>query len=474
MISNKIYHLAQLIISRVNDDKELNLILRDTDLEQRRVIYIIYENNLWEIISMQNVENVIDILWNGSILSEFDLLSIYSVSSNLFSSQKGLNYPKKENLFFARNNITEFQHHFTFQRVVWTYNCRIRLSLDNIITIALLLLTIYSLENIHKLRIDFFNQTTNEPTDIGKNDLFVKFQIDAKILFQNYMIFFMIFLVNFPTKLFCTMYYSKKLLIHHHISPEDIMDLVISILSLIAIIVFNNLSDFSLSSLDLCLKLIFSAFIVTIVIKIFFCFRIFRMFGPWMKALWVIFEACMKFLLIFIITIITFAFLGHISLFDNPNNRFISIIDALYYLVEVSGSQFTLDDYKDYKTVFGPLYLTSYIFVIAIIYMNLIISILSYNFEAASKVGRTHFNHALIGSLRKFEYDPIYGCLVIMPIYLYFLDLAFLGLSLIFDSEGLKKINKTLCRIGYFPISIIMVGFLISINLALIPCILLY
>ena len=459
--------MAQILISRVNDDKELNLILRDTDLEQRRVIYIIYENNLWEIIAMQNVENVINILWNGSILSEFDLFSIFSVTSNLFSSQKGFNYPMKENFYFARNAISEFQHHFTFQRVVWTYNCRIRLVLDNCVMILLLVWTIIAIENLHKLRISFFNQKITSEKDPG----FLEFRKDLNALFNQYMILFLIYLINFPIRLLCSFYYSKKLLIHYNMNAEDFLDIAMSILSLITIYFFTNTKDFSLYEIDIWMKLIFCCFIVIIVMKIFFCFKIFRMFGPWMKALWVIFQACMKFMVIFIITVICFAFLGHISFFDNPNNRFTTVINSLYYLIEVSGSQFSFDDYQGYKSAFGPIFLILYIFIIAIIYMNLVIAILSFNFEAASKVGRTHFNHGLIGNIRKFEYDPIYGCLVVMPVYLSFVNVFFLAVAAMTKNvEKLKKINKLLCRIGYFSISIVLVMFLVSVNLALIPC----
>lgn len=468
MISKKIYSLAQLLISKLNDDKELNIVLRDTDLEQRRVIYIIYENNLWEIIGMQNVENVIDILWNGSILTEFDLLSIFSVSSNLFASYNGPNYPQKENLYFARNPISDFQHHFTFQRVVWTYNCRIRLFLDNFIMIFCFFLTVIGIEKMQLLRISFFNEMITDE----KDPAFQRFIKEIFASFDNYMVFFIIYLINFPIRLASSLFYSKKLEIHYKINIEDIFDILLSVLSIITITFFMRLENFSLFEIDIWMKTIFCSFIVLIVIKTFFCLKIIRMFGPWLKALWVIFQVCMKFMIIFMITVLCFAFLGHISFFDHPNQRFKSVLISIYYLIEVSGSQFSLiDDYKSYKTVFGPLFLIIYIFVICIIYMNLVIAILSFNFEAASKVGRMHFNHSLIGSIRKFEYDPIYGCLVIMPIYLSFLNIIFLFFALfIQNAERLRKINKIFCRIGYFPISITTIIILVAINSVLIPC----
>jgi len=459
--------MAKLLLSKVNDDKELNLILRDSDLEQRRVIYIIYENNLWDLVAMPNVENVIDILWNGSILTDFDLLSIYSVSSNLFSSQKGLNYPKKENLYFARKSISDFQHHFTFQRAVWTYNCRIRLVLDNSLMLGFLFLTVIGIETMHQTRIFYFNQGM-----VDQNDpLFPIFISEVQQTFNNFMVLFLIYVINFPMRVMNCMYYAKKLLIRYKINNEDVLDIMLSLLSLITMIFFSNFQNFSLADIDIWMKSLFSCFIVLIVIKTFFCFKINRIFGPWMKALWVIFNAAIKFMLIFLITVICFASLAYISMFDNPNGRFVSLFSALYYFVEVAGAQFTFDDYQNYKVVFGPTFLISFIFISDIIYMNLIISILSYTFETASRVGIVHFNHGLIGSIRKYEYDADYGCLVVMPTYFSFLNIVFLIASVFTDNtEKLKKINKILCRIGYFPISITIVILLASLNLALIPC----
>lgn len=467
LIITKIYNLAKLLLSKVNDDKELNLILRDLDLEQRRVIYIIYENNLMELIGMPNVENVIDILWNGSILTDFDLLSIFSVSSNLFSSQKGMNYPRKENLYFARKSINDFQHHFTFQRVVWTYNCRIRLVLENSLMMLFLFLILVSIEVIHKTRILYLNKGMKDEND----PLFSLFISEVKTTFWSFFVFHLIFVINLPIRLINCMYYAKKLLIRYKISIEDIADLSLSFLSLVTIIFFIRIEAFTLSQIDIWFKVLFCFFIVIIVMKYFFCFKIIKMFGPWMNALWVIYVACMKFMVIFTITVVCYAFLAHISMFDNPNGRFGSVVDALYYFVEVSGSQFSFSDYVSYKITFGPTFLISFIFLIDIIYMNLIISILSYNFETASRVGRVHFNHGLIGNIRKYEYDPIYGCLVIMPIYFSFINGIFLIASIFTDNtDKLKKLNKILCRNGYFPISVGIIVLLVCLNLILIPC----
>lgn len=45
--------------------------MRDFDIEGRRVIYIIYENKFEKFLEFDNSQDVIEIMWNGSINCDY-------------------------------------------------------------------------------------------------------------------------------------------------------------------------------------------------------------------------------------------------------------------------------------------------------------------------------------------------------------------------------------------------------------------
>lgn len=68
-------------------------------------------------------------MWNGSIAPKTSLLKMFTVTQNLFFEELSdyiieMN-PNKNDIFMALNT-NFYSHHFSLQRVVWTYNCRIR------------------------------------------------------------------------------------------------------------------------------------------------------------------------------------------------------------------------------------------------------------------------------------------------------------------------------------------------------------
>ncbi len=59
-------------------------LFKDTDLEQRKLIYIIYENNFKEIVQNQNTEDAIQSMWNGNVEAKTSLYNMFYVTQNLF------------------------------------------------------------------------------------------------------------------------------------------------------------------------------------------------------------------------------------------------------------------------------------------------------------------------------------------------------------------------------------------------------
>jgi hypothetical protein len=55
--------------------------------------------------------------------------------------------------------------------------------------------------------------------------------------------------------------------------------------------------------------------------------------------------------------------------------------------------------------VLGPLYLVTYIFLVAILFLNLLIAILNYTFNYADKKGILNYYESIIVKIRRLEFN---------------------------------------------------------------------
>ena len=115
------------------------------------------------------------------------------------------------------------------------------------------------------------------------------------------------------------------------------------------------------------------------------------MLGPLIQALWFIVLECLRFIVIFIIVVILFGFLAHISFHNNATGRFNTLFLAILFLVEAMFGQFAFADFDSDSPTFGPIFLIIYLFIVAIVFTNLLVAILTFTFETASKKSRLHF-----------------------------------------------------------------------------------
>ena len=58
--------------------------------------------------------------------------------------------------------------------------------------------------------------------------------------------------------------------------------------------------------------------------------------------------------------------------------------------------QFSFKDFSDDKPTFGPIFLNIYLFIIAIIFLNLLVAILAFKFEQAVKEGTVLYYSQII------------------------------------------------------------------------------
>ena len=261
LTKNIYYKFSQNYVSEINDEKNFKRILRDSDLEGRRLIYIIYENDLWELIRNPLVEDVIgliyrkkkenknnnyllfiieinfkklhfkfffkDILWNGNIISNTSIFSLYSITQNVFLSKYNESCRNNQN-YFLPMNTRYLKHHFALQKVVWTHSCKIRHFLDQIFII---LLIISNLANFFQIR-NYKNNLNN-----------MEKLISIEKTFRTNIIFPLLFCINLPIRIASKFFYSHIQQINILIELEDLLDIFISLFAFTQIFLFGFITQ---------------------------------------------------------------------------------------------------------------------------------------------------------------------------------------------------------------------------------------
>jgi hypothetical protein len=92
-------NFTEKYVTNVTDEECLIRLLQDKDYQNRQVIDIIYQNQFYQLIANENVQDVIDVLWNGSRPSNTNLLSFFSITQNLVNRNQ--RQENSSNFFFA-------------------------------------------------------------------------------------------------------------------------------------------------------------------------------------------------------------------------------------------------------------------------------------------------------------------------------------------------------------------------------------
>lgn len=77
--------------------------------------------------------------------------------------------------------------------------------------------------------------------------------------------------------------------------------------------------------------------------------------------------------------------------FNNKTGRFDTLSLSILFLIEAMFGQFSFEDFDSDSPVFGPIFLIVYLFIVAIVFANLLVAILTFTFETASKKSSIHF-----------------------------------------------------------------------------------
>ena len=248
------YNFSQFYLKKIQDETLLLEIMRDLDIEGRKLIYVIHENNLFELISKENLQDVIDILWNGNMICNNNIFSFYSISQNLFLSKYNSLLQRKNKFFFVFNNDYLKQNYY-MQKSVWKFNCRLKYFIDQLIVLIFGALYYYYFMEIFQLKMQMYQNQLNVGYDPFDQDTYINITDDMLIqeeqiilqiqqYFQNFLIINLFFAINFRIKLICNYFYQKYKENVLKFYNEDLVSISISFILATNIVVIDNLKEF--------------------------------------------------------------------------------------------------------------------------------------------------------------------------------------------------------------------------------------
>ncbi|KAL4468567.1 hypothetical protein ABPG74_005070 [Tetrahymena malaccensis] len=476
------YKFAQIFCFYQNDHQLLMELLKDIDLEKRKTAYLMNESVGSIILSTQIVDDAIEAIYNGNIAPKTKLLEMFSITQNLFYKEK-IDYEKYINPS-SRDNFVIFNssyqnHHYNYQRVVWTYNCKVRNYLDQFFTIVLMVIIFGNFFNIFSPQLDLQNlQSVDssspdyaaQETQIINNiqSVYYQFQIWLDIIVS----------INFILKPIFISFFKITQKIPYEIYTQEIYGFILGLLSLFQLLVIPNLQyiqEPNRYSMLMVFRILYMGFVF---IQFMTSLKSYKVTGPMITAMYQVVQECNKFSFIFIIINVGFVFTAYFSFYENTNGRFVSIIQTLLYLIEALFAQFQFSDFMEPSPVYASIFLIIFLLVGPVVFMQLLVAVLTYSFEKASRVGRIQYNVGVIDNVKYLEYDSQNGCLATLPCVGSFLNIFFMIPYLFIDktiplreqsNDKLRTISKALVRLGYFPIYFCVMVSGIIVNLVCSP-----
>ena len=199
--------------------------------------------------------------------------------------------------------------------------------------------------------------------------------------------------------------------------------------------------------------------------------RLTEVFGPLLVMIWNMILIITKFLVLYVMALISIAAIATLTLSADENYKDIFNSTRTYF--ETSLGNFDLRQYDEIPGWERYYALGLHVLVLMLtmlIMVNLLIAILSDEYASLSEVRRGLYWSNIISEMPKYRYDKHYGVLTMVPFPASWLSvLSIPCLCTIKDRKKLANLNQVLFRIVFAPISLIVLAIFMAVNMTLLP-----
>ena len=316
----------------------------------------------------------------------------------------------------------------------------------------------------------------------------VRIELDI-VLYLSLLVFLL------PVSIFCKYVYSKLTNSNFIITVSNYMDVTIVLLnSWMWIMVFKYNSDikrelfnpeedkgsevrfignmvYDIVDDDFHFDYLMAGITAVLWLRCIMILRLTQLFGPTVVMIFRMTSIILQFFVIYVIGLITFASIGTMTL--SEADEFHELFDALRIYLMASLGNFDLYQYEDlqgWKKYYGILLHVLVLFFYMILMINLLIAIMSDEYNVLSSVKTGLYWRNVILDMPKFTYNKYYGSLTMLPFALSWISLLVLPfLYVIKNRTTLFMINKVVFVANYFPIFLVTLIIFMAMNLVLLP-----
>ncbi|KAL4501446.1 hypothetical protein ABPG72_021253 [Tetrahymena utriculariae] len=457
---------AQKLITNALDEEQAFDIFLDSDLDGRKLLYIIYENSMDEFIASDKVQEVIDILWHGNSTTTQNFINFCSIGQNLANPTLQIQAVINQAKCIEYPFDTSYQSEDFFGRLsVWKNQIQFRNSINQFFIIIFMILFLAHFLQSFAIFTEGF-MPIKDDTDIIDQTITKMQENMAKWILVNIFVG-----INLPLNAINNLIYLKKYEKNATFTSSQIFDLLFGILTIfyILFILMMNLLRYEDSQIFMICFL--NILTVCCYIRFILCLTATKAFGIILQALGVIFIEVAKFFKPFLAIFILFTFVGFILFNQIESGQFQNLIESLYFLVEAMFGQFKFQDFQKQYPITGSVFMLVFMYSLNVILMNVLVAILAFNFEKTNKQARIHHYKHIIYHIRQGNYIQKHGCLILIPILLQFLAVPYLIIKKIFSNnpQQMKKCENFFIYLSYSPIFTVAILCTIIFNLILLP-----
>ena len=243
------------------------------------------------------------------------------------------------------------------------------------------------------------------------------------------------------------------------VQMKDVMDCLLFALALLNAILNNRTFQLDLTPKELraIAEPSFGLVFLVTGFRMLLTLLITRSFGPMIRMVFIVMKDVGVFLCIFLVALVSFGVLAHCLFYIEPEFSDVFLSLRTLYQWSLSGVDFSVFSVRtDWGSVVGVVWM----FVSAIILLNLLIAVLSVRYEELAPQCTADYVSAVYRQYSLTHYQEPYGALVMAPAPLTFLTLPLTPLYF-FCPRSAKRINTAFVILTYQPF--FMLGLLLFV-----------
>ena len=448
----KCYSLAEMMVSigqylqeAIKEEDSLNYYLRtQTDDKGRSALEIIAENRFYQLLQDENVAAIVSKLWygQGKTVDLFGFSMIYSIVSANIKHEQYKNLISKDTKEFKSKT-------FSFQFNQYIKNCSVRYLVDSVSTILTTILyqvIIYAYVLIMK----------SDQPEPEKNPVFYYSKVFADIV---------VFSINLNLFFYLVYVYksSRKL----NLTIFIILDVLLNIAVFFDIIglPLNFFSDSN--SIQLVNAIIYSFIIIFAWLRVTNILMTTRTFGPFLRIIYLILGTVFNFMIIFC-CFNTISAQVFTLLFYKTNQDFSAFFTSWVSLFMAAFSLYNFSNFTD-ALYLGYGLLIIYVTISNLMLLNLIVSIISHEFEEFETLADSENRAVLVLTYERIKWDDKYGLLILLPAPFNLLNVVFIITLFLVPETKKSYYNKLFSQISYIVIALANFSVLLLISLIFFP-----